>query len=523
MPVIAVVKAAHIAAKVAVQVEKKHPGLWWKVTAFVSVILLLGGMIAFQAVSATISAFLQGGYQEVCSVEVIDGNDGDSPHENGGGGSGSFSTSKTPWPADDSKAVVYPVPSPVLTSPWGYRPPFMVNGVMTPGYHNGLDFGQGLGTPVLSMADGTVAAAYGGNSLYGSHVAIKHRINGENYTSLYGHIQGPSIKVKVGDHVKAGQQIASVGMEGMSTAAHLHFVLTKGDYSAEASEPGYTGAEGNTIDPASFLSSKGAGKASGGLNGDAFDGVDGPEDQLCDEGESDFEGDGFTAWGGYENGEIPSDQLKAIRFMPEKKLFSRAATDLEALNADYRERFGKNLPLSKAYEASAVVGTSPFGWARAIQLNISFGSEEYKWMTSNAKKHGWTQPAAYREDGNAANAGIWGWKGSNSVPPAANESAEASRAIAKELLTDQYRWTEADYVCLVKLWERESNWNPRADNPTSDAYGIPQALPGSKMASEGADWKTNPETQIKWGLKYIKERYGSPCNAWGHSEDVGWY
>ena len=70
---------------------------------------------------------------------------------------------------------------------------------------------------------------------------------------------------------------------------------------------------------------------------------------------------------------------------------------------------------------------------------------------------------------------------------------------------------------------RESLWNPRADNPTSSAYGIPQALPGSRMASEGADWKTNPATQIKWGLKYVAERYGTPCSAWSFKAAHGWY
>ncbi|HYH34650.1 MAG TPA: lytic transglycosylase domain-containing protein, partial [Nocardioides sp.] len=73
------------------------------------------------------------------------------------------------------------------------------------------------------------------------------------------------------------------------------------------------------------------------------------------------------------------------------------------------------------------------------------------------------------------------------------------------------------------LYTRESNWTWNADNPTSSAYGIPQALPGEKMASAGADWETNPVTQIRWGLGYIQDRYGSPCGAWAHSESHGWY
>ena len=70
---------------------------------------------------------------------------------------------------------------------------------------------------------------------------------------------------------------------------------------------------------------------------------------------------------------------------------------------------------------------------------------------------------------------------------------------------------------------RESMWDQYADNPTSSAYGIPQALPGKRMASEGTDWATNPATQIKWGLKYVKERYGTPCKAWSFKRANGWY
>ena len=83
-------------------------------------------------------------------------------------------------------------------------------------------------------------------------------------------------------------------------------------------------------------------------------------------------------------------------------------------------------------------------------------------------------------------------------------------------------WGEDQFACLVALFNRESGWNVYAANP-SGAYGIPQALPGSKMATAGADWATNPATQISWGLGYIAARYGTPCGAWGHSQSAGWY
>jgi len=81
----------------------------------------------------------------------------------------------------------------------------------------------------------------------------------------------------------------------------------------------------------------------------------------------------------------------------------------------------------------------------------------------------------------------------------------------------------AQFQCLNLLWTRESQWNYRASNPSSGAFGIAQALPGSKMNVVGADWRTNPVTQIKWGLNYISERYGTPCGAWAHSQQTGWY
>lgn len=97
------------------------------------------------------------------------------------------------------------------------------------------------------------------------------------------------------------------------------------------------------------------------------------------------------------------------------------------------------------------------------------------------------------------------------------------QAYAKDLCINTYGWTENDFQCLVKLWNRESGWNPNAHNKSSGAHGIPQSLPASKMASEGADYYTNGKTQIRWGLKYIKGRYGSPSAAWAHSQSKGWY
>ncbi len=111
-------------------------------------------------------------------------------------------------------------------------------------------------------------------------------------------------------------------------------------------------------------------------------------------------------------------------------------------------------------------------------------------------------------------------------------SRSSSRAISGSVaeyqsyaaqVCNSYGWSETDFECLVKLWNKESGWNPNAYNASSGAYGIPQALPGSKMASAGSDYQTNYQTQINWGLNYIKARYGTPQNAWHHSQTVGWY
>ncbi len=98
----------------------------------------------------------------------------------------------------------------------------------------------------------------------------------------------------------------------------------------------------------------------------------------------------------------------------------------------------------------------------------------------------------------------------------------SAKAIAAEMVAAR-GWSADQFDCLDRLWTKESNWKISADNPTSSAYGIPQALPGSKMASAGSDWQTNPRTQISWGLGYIADRYGSPCGAWSHSTSRNWY
>lgn len=106
--------------------------------------------------------------------------------------------------------------------------------------------------------------------------------------------------------------------------------------------------------------------------------------------------------------------------------------------------------------------------------------------------------------------------------PTSPVSLDGNRSLGRRLMLE-FGFGAEQWPALEALWTRESGWNHLAANPSSSAYGIPQALPGSKMASAGADWATNPATQIRWGLGYIRDRYGSPSAALAHSNSVGWY
>ena len=117
------------------------------------------------------------------------------------------------------------------------------------------------------------------------------------------------------------------------------------------------------------------------------------------------------------------------------------------------------------------------------------------------------------------------------VAPAITEGAQTEPVSHKRYwprVREARRWLRKQYSlrqwrCLDRLWENESHWRVKAQNPTSGAYGIPQALPGRKMRSVGKDWRTNAMTQVRWGRRYVKARYGTPCDALAHQQARGWY
>lgn len=158
---------------------------------------------------------------------------------------------------------------------------------------------------------------------------------------------------------------------------------------------------------------------------------------------------------------------------------------------------------------------------RSVEVERQYRIGEQEAREREAREAAAAAAAAAAEEA-AASEGSSGEGFTPAPPPGvvvdpAGAQAYAAAAVAR------YGWGDGQYQCLYSLWMRESSWRADAYNVSSGAYGIPQSLPGSKMAAAGADWRTNAATQIEWGLSYIASRYGSPCAAWAHSEAVNWY
>lgn len=130
--------------------------------------------------------------------------------------------------------------------------------------------------------------------------------------------------------------------------------------------------------------------------------------------------------------------------------------------------------------------------------------------------------AAASSSGSSSNSGGGGDSGGGDTGGGVNVDPGSAQAYARGQLGN-YGWSDGQFGCLLNLWNQESSWRADATNPDSGAYGIPQALPASKLAAAGADWRTNGNTQIDWGLSYIQDRYGSPCDAWAHEVAHNWY
>ena len=141
-----------------------------------------------------------------------------------------------------------------------------------------------------------------------------------------------------------------------------------------------------------------------------------------------------------------------------------------------------------------------------------------------AKKAAAARPmaAASRSSARPAASASTGTQPTQAATAAAAPAASRSPQQIAEAMLASFGWSSGQFSCLDPLWAHESDWSVTAANPDG-AYGIPQALPGSKMASAGPDWQTDAATQIRWGLEYIQGTYGSPCAAWAHEQATGWY
>lgn len=537
MAAIAVLKAAIEADK---GVRKFVPGGWKTVIIGVLLIAIVVPMVAVYAVFSSIGTSTKPDGFCATSTTVTEGEDKHGEGTSSGTvdtGYGSKPAPNVPFPTEASTTIVWPVNGAVARSSYGPRTPIYINGHYTNSFHDGTDFSSPMGTPILSMSDGIVSMSRNATgTAEGSMVEIQHNIGGEKYTTAYRHVQGKSIKVKVGDAVAAGTQIASVGSEGYSTGPHLHFVLARGAYHRYNSGNSPAG----TIDALAYLKSNGAASVSGGLEGDDFSQGFDPEkagDEVCGVSNSDtLQGDGTTKWNSYENGEFPED---ALGHVGKFELYADAAMSLTEMLAKYKKDTGKSMEITQGYLSKGAQtqryndnkqiekpGQSVFGWARIVELKIGGrDSLEYKWLVENAKDYGFEQPSMFGEGSTSDNPRMWGYKGgggaSSAVPPASNATAQQNRDTAKSILqSDHPTWGNNEYACLVNLWEHESGWNHKAANPTSSARGIAQTMMSIHFganwstSSEGRAFLNSPDLQIRWGLEYITGRYDTPCKAW---------
>jgi len=185
-----------------------------------------------------------------------------------------------------------------------------------------------------------------------------------------------------------------------------------------------------------------------------------------------------------------------------------ATDDVQAETADLRGRLEAAQAQKAAEEEAARIGAEE---AAAAEAAAKAKAEEEA-----------AAAAAQRSSGSRSSSSSSSAPAASAVASTGDNSPGAAQQAASNML-GEFGWGQDQFSCLVSLWNKESGWNYQAYNSGSGAYGIPQALPGSKMASAGGDWQTNAVTQVRWGLGYISGRYGSPCGAWGHSQSVGWY
>ena len=205
------------------------------------------------------------------------------------------------------------------------------------------------------------------------------------------------------------------------------------------------------------------------------------------------------------------DQLGAYSTIAAARVIDNAEDTIVAANATLA---GANGKVDTSGLAASVASLSDYR-----SISVDEVADLTKATSAEAEK---TAAAAAAHDQAQAEAAAAAAAAQAAALAAAN-TPDGARAVARDMAASQYGWGADQFQCLDKLWMKESGWSYTAFNASSGATGIPQSLPGSKMATAGADWQTNAATQIKWGLGYIKGSYGTPCSAWSHSQALNWY
>lgn len=388
--------------------------------------------------------------------------------------------------------------------------------------HSGMDMAGPDKSPIHSIASGTVMAS-GPSSYLGEWVIVRHNFDGKIFDSVYGHLTTGSQMVKVGDRVDAGQPIALEGSTGMSTGPHLHM---------EIWENGFMGENSKHIDPRPWLESKHVTP----LN-------ESPTLKPLDCAYGELTSDTNVAWGDYENGQIPDDKLAPLTFDKDKKLEIAATARLEELNKAFHAKFGKNLPVVKAYEdlatqeendAQALPGKSFFGWGKSVELKFEnatnpyiplvsepnyFTDPEYVWLLENGKSHGWITPAENQEDGESPTPGRWVYseQAANTNSPSASQTYLAVNAMT-------HKWNSPEEISAVStLITKSTNWDTGYNSNGEFGLGKLTEAEISSYDSNMAEYRSSLNNQIATTLNYITDKHGTPSNALKQWEATGTY
>lgn len=425
-----------------------------------------------------------------------------------------------------TEKVVHPVKAGnYISSPFGYRQ-HPILGYRK--FHAGIDLPAPLGTPIYSPADGIVVERIDSDPVAGTWLAVKSNVKGQ--VTFFGFSHSQKLHVKVGDHVKAGQHIADMGTLGLSTGSHLHFEVS-------------LGARNNVIDPAKWLRDNGATSATvtDPATGEQVplspmsDGQCEPTDGMCGGGgtailktASEQVGKPYV-WGATGPSSFDCSGLVYYSYAQNGTNLgnTRTANDMKSASTKVQPNEIKPGDLyfcshgnSRAHHVGFVYSVNPLKKLHAPSPGKNVEIVELSQVSDFC--YGSTTTF-----GRLASAGGTTPDTGGTMTCGDGKSAESAKAVARSLMKS-YGWGDDQWKHLEELWKRESSWDYKAVNKSSGAKGIPQCLPlktdmNRCNVGEYKDYDTNPVTQIKWGMNYVKGRYGTPQNAIRHHDANNWY